>query len=211
MPPTVWADWRIWLYFYAASEGPLPSGLSGDARLVAVTTHQGSTAFGNPSFEVLDCPDSDDAGAGESGAGATRSGPGACIFISYFLFGEGAMPGEAGVLALWKRLPPAAPTPAPPPPPPPSPPTPAPACGARARTNRNTCCGACVASCPGHCGVGDCACDLGQFYAAPDPGCSSKALSRDGEACCGECAANCPGHCASGDCSCEAGDFYQAA
>jgi|EP00945_MAST-04E_sp_MAST-4E-sp1_P002858 hypothetical protein len=91
MPPTIWADWRIWLYFFAPSEGDVPTGAPGShVEMLNVTTHGGSTAIGNPSWHLLPCP----------GEGAEDN----CIFVSYFVFGEGAAPGEAGVLAFWKGL-----------------------------------------------------------------------------------------------------------
>jgi hypothetical protein len=97
MPPTVWADWRVWLYFFGAAEGDVPTGASGNVTMLNVTTHGGSTAFGNPSWTVLPCP------------GASAGGPGgpspSCLFVSYFLFGEGAAPGEAGVCAFVQQLP----------------------------------------------------------------------------------------------------------
>lgn len=96
MPPTVWADWRVWLYFFGAAEGDVPTGASGNVTMLNVTTHGGSTAFGNPSWTVLPCP-----GAYAAGHGG---GP-PCLFVSYFLFGEGAAPGEAGVCAFVQQLP----------------------------------------------------------------------------------------------------------
>ena len=90
MPPTIWADWRIWLYFFAPDEGDVPTGAAGSyVKMLNISTHGGSTAIGNPSWHLLPCP------VGK---------PANCIFISYFVFSEGAAPGEAGVLALWKTL-----------------------------------------------------------------------------------------------------------
>ena len=56
MPPTLWEDWRVWLYEYAPSEGDSPDG-TGEPTMLQVTTHGGSTAFGNPSWAVVSCPD----------------------------------------------------------------------------------------------------------------------------------------------------------
>lgn len=96
MPPTIWADWRVWIYWFAASEGDIPAGTSGNVTLLPMKTHQGSTAFGNPSWTALNCP--------KTGQAANTSFGSSCIFVSYFLFSEGAKPGEAGVLAFWKAL-----------------------------------------------------------------------------------------------------------
>ena len=95
MPPTIWADWRIWLYFFGPNEGDVPTGAGGSrVEMLKVTTHKGSTAIGNPSWHLLPCPGMQElVGVG-----------GDCIFVSYFVFGEGAAPGEAGVLAFWKTL-----------------------------------------------------------------------------------------------------------
>ena len=90
MPPTVWADWRVWLYFFGPAEGDVPMGTSGNVTMLNVTTHGGSVAFGNPSWTALPCP----AGVGGS----------SCLFVSYFLFSEGAAPGEAGVCAFVQQL-----------------------------------------------------------------------------------------------------------
>jgi hypothetical protein len=98
MPPTIWQDWRVWLYYFAADEGVTPMGTSGNVTQMALKTHKGSTAFGNPSWQILPCP----GGAADGGGSAAAAAE--CIFISYFLFGEGAKPGEAGVLAFVKSL-----------------------------------------------------------------------------------------------------------
>eukprot|EP00756_Hemistasia_phaeocysticola_P058758 Hpha_TRINITY_DN35413_c0_g1::TRINITY_DN35413_c0_g1_i1::g.83401::m.83401 len=90
-PPTVWADWRVWLYSFNSHEGEVPSG-QGSVRMLNVTTHGGSTSLGNPSWHVVPCP------------GGVKGGQG-CLFVSYFIFGEGAAPGEAAVLAFYKALP----------------------------------------------------------------------------------------------------------
>jgi len=91
MPPTVWEDWRVWLYFYALGEGHTPTGESGRIAMIPVITHGGSRAVGNPSFSVLPCP---------PGSG----GEGSCLFVSYFLFSEGAAQGEAGVCVFVQQM-----------------------------------------------------------------------------------------------------------
>jgi hypothetical protein len=91
MPPTLWADWRVWLYMLGSQEGLPPTG-AGTVHQLAVETDLGSTAFGNPSVKLLPCP--------------RPSAFVECVFVSMFLFGEGAKPGEAGVLAFYNRAPP---------------------------------------------------------------------------------------------------------
>jgi hypothetical protein len=94
-PPTQWDDWRVWLYFFGPGErGPVPRPRPG-SRVVrlAVQTHKGSTGVGNPSWRLLSCPPSLGPRPGER-----------CLFVSYFIFGEGAKPGEAGVAAFVRRV-----------------------------------------------------------------------------------------------------------
>ena len=89
MPPTVWEDWRVWLYFYGPDESAIPTGAEGSSvEVLKVVTHDGSTAFANPSFTQLPC--------------SPNKQTGACIFISYFIFSEGAAPGEQGVVSFFK-------------------------------------------------------------------------------------------------------------
>ena len=95
MPPTIWADWRVWIYQFDATEGLVPRGL-GTVEMIDVKTHGNSTAVGNPSWHKVPCPSFSD---NESYAKEEW-----CVFISYFLFGEGAAPGEAGVLSFVKTL-----------------------------------------------------------------------------------------------------------
>ena len=93
MPPTIWQDWRVWLYFFAPGEGDTPTGASQNVTMLNITTHGGSTAFGNPSWTMLPCPSS-----------SSSSSSSSCLFVSYFLFSEGAAPGEAGVCAFVQQL-----------------------------------------------------------------------------------------------------------
>lgn len=83
-PPTNWSAWRV---FVAERGAPLAGG--GVAQL-PVRTHGGSTSFGNPGLALLPA--------------AVAGGP-SVIVVSYFVFGEGAAPGEAGSLLFYKRLP----------------------------------------------------------------------------------------------------------
>lgn len=115
MPPTIWQDWRLWLYLVdvAAGEGLPPTGLGSITELSPVTD-KGSYAFGNPSFKIVPCPAGGSGGGGGGGVGGGVGGGGGsggsggsggnCIFVSYFAFGEGAAPGEAGVVAFYNRL-----------------------------------------------------------------------------------------------------------
>ena len=94
MPPTIWAEWRLWLYRPAAAENILgPTGPTGAGTITELkpTTDGGSTAFGNPAFKLVPCP----------GAPASQQ----CVFVSFFAFGEGAAPGEAGVVAFVNAAP----------------------------------------------------------------------------------------------------------
>ena len=93
MPPTIWEDWRTWIYYFAEDEGDVPLGREGSSvSMLEIKTHGGSSAVANPSFRKLSCPGSND---------ETPK----CIFVAYFIFGEGAAPGESGVLAFTKKLP----------------------------------------------------------------------------------------------------------
>ena len=93
MPPTIWADWKLWLYTPAPGEALPPAG-NGTITELRPLTDGGSTAFGNPSFKVVPCP-----------SGTDRVADGTCVFVSFFAFGEGAAPGEAGVVAFYNRAP----------------------------------------------------------------------------------------------------------
>ena len=95
MPPTIWAAWKLWLYTPAQDESFPPAGNGTITELLPVTDG-GSTAFGNPSFKVVPCPSS-----GTDGDWLV----GDCVFVSFFAFGEGAAPGEAGVVAFYNRAP----------------------------------------------------------------------------------------------------------
>ncbi len=72
-----WSSWRCFLYSY-----------QDDAfSRLQVKTHGGSTAFGNPTVTRLRSPDGVDS-----------------LVITYFLFSEGAAPGEAGPLVFFHKL-----------------------------------------------------------------------------------------------------------
>ena len=94
MPPTLWADWKLWLYHPAEGEDILgssgPSGV-GSITELKVQTDGNSTAFGNPSFKVVPCP----------GKQANEQ----CVFVSFFAFSQGAAPGESGVVAFYNPAP----------------------------------------------------------------------------------------------------------
>ena len=96
-PPTRWQDWRLWLW--RAKEESVQSvettrtKLEGDAFLLNVQTPRGSFALGNPSVSIMDCPP-------DSGFGPYSY----CLFASYFIFSEGAGPGEAGSVLFYKQI-----------------------------------------------------------------------------------------------------------
>ena len=92
MPPTVWQNWRVWLYFPQKEEGVFPTG-AGSIEQLTPQTNKGSCAFGNPAFAVLDCPENN-----------SSSFPKLCLFVSYFIFSEGAAPNEAGVCTFYSEL-----------------------------------------------------------------------------------------------------------
>lgn len=99
MPPTIWQDWRLWLYLPDAASGEtLPPTGQGTITELAPVTDKGSYAFGNPSFKSVPCPTTG------SKDRTVADGDSDCIFVSFFAFGEGAAPGEAGVVAFYNRL-----------------------------------------------------------------------------------------------------------
>jgi hypothetical protein len=75
--PTDYAEWRIFLYDH----------LTNTFHMLNITTHKGSTSFGNPTFTVLKSPNGKDA-----------------IVVTYLLFLEGAKLGEAGELIFYKEF-----------------------------------------------------------------------------------------------------------
>lgn len=85
-PAGSWDKWRLSLYEYSETTN-YPTGEGTVTRLAPVTPH-GSVSFGNPSVRVVDAPD----------------GNGQVMWVSYFLFSEGAGPGEAGSLIYWTHL-----------------------------------------------------------------------------------------------------------
>ena len=77
VPGTDWTAWRIFLYNHS----------SGGFVMLNITTHAGSTSFGNPTFTLLKSP-----------SGRTA------IVVTYYIFSEGAAEGEAGPLIFYKEL-----------------------------------------------------------------------------------------------------------
>lgn len=90
--PTRFEDWRLWLYHWTVSpkdsRSDWPSG-HGSFKLLSPKTPGESLSFGNPGIVRVPAPD----------------GQGDCLFISYFVFSEGATSGEAGSLIFHQPLP----------------------------------------------------------------------------------------------------------
>lgn len=82
-PGGSWDQWRIWLYEFGDTYN-YPTG-SGTVTMLSPMTAAGSTSIGNPSVRVVDSP----------------SGLGKSLVVSYFVFSEGAAPGEAGSLIYY--------------------------------------------------------------------------------------------------------------
>lgn len=85
-PAESWGEWRIWLYTFNDSHN-YPTG-NGTVTPISPATPNGSQSFGNPSISVVDRP----------------SGGGKALVISYFIFNEGAGPGEAGSLLYYYEI-----------------------------------------------------------------------------------------------------------
>jgi hypothetical protein len=86
--PTDFSMWKPFLYRWEDSNtGSFPTGNGVITQLIP-QTDGGSTAFGNPTVQVLPSP----------------SGVGDVLFGSYFVFGEGAAPGEAAALMFYHEL-----------------------------------------------------------------------------------------------------------
>jgi hypothetical protein len=83
VPAGSWDKWRIWLYTFNDSYN-YPTG-NGTITPISPATPNRSYSFGNPSVSVVDRP----------------SGEGKALVISYFIFTEGAGPGEAGSLLYY--------------------------------------------------------------------------------------------------------------
>ena len=84
-----WNGYNLSYYHLPTPSTAIPTGAEGSSvEVLKVVTHDGSTAFANPSFTQLPCPPNKQTGA--------------CIFISYFIFSEGAAPGEQGVVSFFK-------------------------------------------------------------------------------------------------------------
>ena len=77
IPDTDWSAWRIFLYNHS----------TGNFIMLNITTHKGSTSFGNPTFTLLKSP-----------AGRTA------VVVTYYVFSEGAADGEMGPLIFYKEL-----------------------------------------------------------------------------------------------------------
>ena len=75
--PTDWKSWRVWLWIDLKVVMPL-----------TVQTHRGSIALANPSMVLVPSPNT-----GHS-----------ALFVSYFIFSEGAATGEGGSLAFFTEL-----------------------------------------------------------------------------------------------------------
>jgi hypothetical protein len=76
--PTNYSEYRIFLYDH----------LTKSFTKLNITTLQGSTSFGNPTFTFLKSPNGKDA----------------IVVVTYFLFGQGAKTGEAGELIFYKEF-----------------------------------------------------------------------------------------------------------
>eukprot|EP01084_Bolivina_argentea_P292208 502297_1 len=94
-PPTRWSDWRIWIWIdkqlIYQSKNIQSIKLEGDIYLLNIITPGGSYSLANPAISVIDCPNN---------SGFTNN----CIFVSYFIFGEGAGPGESGSVIFFKQF-----------------------------------------------------------------------------------------------------------
>jgi hypothetical protein len=77
-PPINYSEYRIFLYDY----------LTGNFIMLNITTLQGSTSFGNPTFTFLKSPNGKDA----------------MVVVTYLLFSEAAKTGEAGELIFYKEF-----------------------------------------------------------------------------------------------------------
>lgn len=83
IPPgesTLWQAWRLWLYEWSQDDPVYWPAGRGNFYPLQPRTPNGSFAFGNPSFQIL--PGGPSASDGR-------------LFVSYFLFTQGAAPGDA--------------------------------------------------------------------------------------------------------------------
>lgn len=83
IPTYSWDKWRIWLYTYEDSY-VYPTG-TGTLLQLSPQTHGGSCSFGNPGVSFVNRP----------------NGCGQAMFVSLFIFAEGAAPGEEGNLIYY--------------------------------------------------------------------------------------------------------------
>eukprot|EP00039_Didymoeca_costata_P003364 m.67169 g.67169 ORF g.67169 m.67169 type:complete len:394 (-) comp11867_c0_seq4:59-1240(-) len=82
---TKWDQWRVWLLRRNSSK-------VFSVTKINLKTHLGSQGVGNPFVAIVPNPDK------------TESGIQRVLFVSYFLFGEGAKKGESGQLIFTKKL-----------------------------------------------------------------------------------------------------------
>ncbi len=88
-PGQSWELWRVWLYTFGDTNS-YPTG-NGTVLMLSPQTVKGSSSFGNPSITVVKPP--------------LANQTGKRIVVSYFLFSEGAAPGEAGSLLYFFDVP----------------------------------------------------------------------------------------------------------
>ena len=82
-PGGTWDEWRIFLYTYGDTN-VWPTG-SGTVQQLSPQTPNGSYSFGGPRVSIVNSP----------------SGVGNAMFVSYFIFSQGAGTGEAGNLIYY--------------------------------------------------------------------------------------------------------------
>jgi hypothetical protein len=86
--PVNWYDWRVLLYTWGASDSySWPLG-TGSFTQLSPFTDGGSYSIGGPKAAIVTCP----------------SGSGQCLWGSYFIFSQGAAPGEAGEVEYYQAL-----------------------------------------------------------------------------------------------------------
>ena len=91
MPPTIWQDWKLWIWKNKDDNNAYDYKMAkeyGDIYPINVITANGSINFANPSIKIIKCPNNNQT----------------CVFISYFIFSEGAGLNEAGSVIFYKYL-----------------------------------------------------------------------------------------------------------